>query len=62
MCSDRDAFADTPGRCYSFNNHDFYNVNETWAIKGVCAVAECMALPINQDGHLGYFEQVRDTA
>ena len=52
---------DHPGRCFSFNNNEFFNVNETWNINGVCAMAECMALPINQDGQLGLFEQVGGT-
>ncbi|XP_043238528.1 uncharacterized protein LOC122390026 [Amphibalanus amphitrite] len=55
-----DVLRDYPGRCFSYNNYEFYNVNDTWNINGVCAMAECMALPINQDGQLGLFEQVFD--
>ena len=53
-------FTDYPGQCFSYNNREFYNVSNTWNINGVCAMAECMALPINQDGQLGLFEQVRN--
>lgn len=55
-----DVLRDYPGGCYSFNNNEFYNVSATWRIKGVCAMAECMALPINKEGQLGLFEQVFD--
>ncbi|XP_037071596.1 uncharacterized protein LOC119092724 [Pollicipes pollicipes] len=55
-----DVLRDFPGRCFSVNNGEFYSVNDTWRIKGVCAMAECMALPINEKGQLGLFEQVFD--
>merc|ERR1740128_461061 len=55
-----DVLRDYPGECYSYNNHAFYAVNQTWRITDVCAMAECMALPINKDGQLGLFEQVFD--